>query len=440
MDYKISRYTYFFRSDRGDSFVYNSQTNSLIKLGEKIYITIEKAKVIGDTTFRQLPRGIFEEFRKAKIITTLEEEENYLLSLEINNDISRFMANRLVLVIAPTTMCNFDCPYCFEKNKTSKIMSDKTIDDTIRFIKDFKYSDRLHLTWYGGEPLLALDVIKKILYKIREELPLLKIDYHFLVTNGYNLNEQTIDLFQEYPLNEIQITLDGDKERHNQKRRLKNSNIGSYDRILANIDLVASSLPDTTVSIRVNIDKDNAHEFAAIRASLLQKWNHHKNIMIYPGIIRIEDEEHKCMGCESLLHRDIRDLFFSLDNDVYFYPRLSSKGCCATRVNSYVIGPEGEFYKCWNDMSDPNKIVGYIDREHLTNKDLFNRYIASTSCFKDNKCRDCFYLPICVGGCAYYKLKNIFDGGHYDLCSLYKDEGVLKKCLELHYYKKKKNE
>ena len=41
------------------------------------------------------------------------------------------------------------------------------------------------------------------------------------------------------------------------------------------------------------------------------------------------------------------------------YPLLQKdRDCCATVINAYIIGTEGEFYKCWDDVTDNSKIIG----------------------------------------------------------------------------------
>ena len=90
-------------------------------------------------------------------------------------------------------------------------------------------------------------------------------------------------------------------------------------------------MPNTRISIRVNLDKNNVGDFKKIREDLLKKWTSYPNITIYPGILRIEDSVNKCMGCQSLLHDDVRELFYGLRENVNFYPVLQSKGCSATQ-------------------------------------------------------------------------------------------------------------
>ena len=161
---------------------------------------------------------------------------------------------------------------------------------------------------------------------------------------------------------------------------------------------------------------------------------------IYPGFIRIDDETHKKLGCESLLSKDISNLYFDLSDkqniNIHFYPKLIKKGCSANGINAYIIGPSGEIYKCWNDVSNPNKIVGYINQKKIININLLSKYIVGSSCFEDEKCKDCFFLPICSGGCAWYRMKNFFEKGEYNLCSLYKDKITFNNCLEFFYKNK----
>lgn len=65
----------------------------------------------------------------------------------------------LKLIIMPTEQCNFRCKYCyelFEKGKMSKEIQDKLVTFVERHLDEFR---ALNVEWFGGEPLLALDVI-----------------------------------------------------------------------------------------------------------------------------------------------------------------------------------------------------------------------------------------------------------------------------------------
>ena len=110
------------------------------------------------------------------------------------------------MTIAPTRECNFACPYCYEPDRDVVYMSDKTEKNIISFMKRFPKVDRIIITWYGGEPLLAFDRILSMNTKIAD----LKIPYEsIIITNGYLLNQEVIDRLEELKTGRIQITLDG---------------------------------------------------------------------------------------------------------------------------------------------------------------------------------------------------------------------------------------
>ena len=446
MKKSISKYAYLFSNESNDKhLIYVSKNNSFYQISISLFNTLLKFKETRDISLlKSIDKQLLLSLEKSYIIVSENDDDDFLQQMRLENNIQAYSQNTLSLVIAPTTSCNFECPYCFEENKTYKKMSDKTIEYLLCFIKSHEQAKKINLVWYGGEPLLAFDVIQKIISRIKEELPI-TLNVHNIITNGYNLDQTVIDFFKKHPLNSIQITLDGKKDRHDTIRKVRGSHAGSYDRLIKNIDLILHELPDTLLSLRINLDQNNKNDFVDIYKELKNKWKGF-NLEIYPGILRIDNEERNCLSCIAMSHSDIRNLYYELnDNDslkVDFYPRLHSKTCTATGLNSYVIGPEGEIYKCWNDVSNHDKIVGYINQNEFTNSKLYTRYMIACNCFNDPKCLECFFLPLCMGGCAWSKLRNLYEDGKYDLCSLYKDENALKKCLLLHYksINKKKDE
>ncbi|WP_249170374.1 radical SAM/SPASM domain-containing protein [Porphyromonas levii] len=436
MQYKISTYCTLFCTPEGKTYAYLATDNSLLEISRDCYrllMNFHKKKLFSKEDLRK--SNIPVEFIERGVITTIEDEDIYIRAKKLEMRMSSMSKEKLILVIAPTTECNFACPYCFEENKENVFMSDETIDALVHFVKEFKDSKYLHLTWYGGEPLLAIKTIEKILVGFKDNAPEKEIIFNFLVTNGYLVNQKVINVFQEFPLDRIQVTIDGEKERHNATRCLKSNGKGTFDKIVENIGLLLHSLEKTNIHVRVNIDKNNVNDYILIRDLLESKYsNYRERLNVYPGIIRIEDKKNKCMGCESLLHDDIRNLFFNIKERVNFYPVLQGKDCFATHLNSFMIGPKGELYKCWNELGDKKKIIGDIF-SGITNVDLMTRYIVSANCFDDPMCKDCKHLPICSGGCAYYRIKNIYEDSNYNICSLYKGVGVLEKCLMNHLAK-----
>ncbi|MDR1654083.1 MAG: SPASM domain-containing protein [Prevotellaceae bacterium] len=184
----------------------------------------------------------------------------------------------------------------------------------------------------------------------------------------------------------------------------------------------------------------NINNFVPIQKELIKKWSG-KNLYIYPGILRMENQNGTELSHAAISQWEAQKLFYELrKNDIIeggIYPELKcNEGCVATMNNVYIIGPKGEIYKCWNDVSDNSKIVGYIQDANLTNSSLFFRYLLGSKFYYNQECRECFLLPVCSGYCPWFRLKNQYENGKFILCQcVQKVPNMLEKCLEDWYYK-----
>ncbi|MGB5138836.1 MAG: radical SAM protein, partial [Candidatus Zixiibacteriota bacterium] len=123
-----------------------------------------------------------------------QDDREELESIKFIHQMDRYDMTSLGLVVAPTMACNMACEYCFESNKKGK-MSPEIQTAIVEYIE--KKADALNLVdicWYGGEPLLALDVIESITTRLLE----MRQQKHFeyvatMITNGYLLSREVID-------------------------------------------------------------------------------------------------------------------------------------------------------------------------------------------------------------------------------------------------------
>jgi len=123
--------------------------------------------------------------------------------------------------------------------------------------------------------------------------------------------------------------------------------------------------------------------------------------------------------------------------DTEYYPKLHG-GCTATEKNSFVIGPEGEIYKCWMDVGIKEMIVGDIFEKTPWNMGLIANYMAAGDRFLSPECRECFSLPICDGGCPKARMQNKDQFEQVaGICPDFKER--LPEWLEVHYELRLKN-
>lgn len=431
----LSRYNSLLRDSKENCILYNSRTNSLLKIPEEFYSLLKK-----NTDLEEIDPDTKSLCMQHKIFVKQEEDETYYRMKKVEANSLSYSSKSLCLTILPTSHCNFCCEYCFETNKTKSVMSDQTIDDLIRFINDYPNNTDLQITWFGGEPLLGQKQIRTILSRIKTETHV-KLKSHTIVTNGYCLNNHALQIFKEHPLDRIQITIDGTKEHHDQTRILKNGK-GTFDVIINNLKKTLKELPECIILVRVNINQKNKEEFPKIWNYFQEEFKNDQNrIHVYPGIIKVKDEANRCWTCDTLFSKERSEFYYELNDQtmipVNFYPSFKSKGCIATMINGFVIGSEGEIYKCWNEVGNLLQSIGNIHSPEKIDTEKHCKYIIGGSCFEAEECRQCTILPICHGGCPRERISNLFKGTHFELCSIYKDPRILAKSLEIHYSIKK---
>lgn len=434
-----SRYSHIFKTSKGDALIYISKGNSFMECDQELYLLLsetEPGKAISEKLIETLPQEVRDTLENVGFICREYDDEDYFDMLRFVSEASQHDKSTLGMIVVPTLDCNFACPYCFEKNKRATYMSPEIEQRLCDFIIECKGNKPITLYWYGGEPLLASDSIQRILNNLKGKV---EIDEHVLISNGYLLTEDKYDVFDKsFPLKSIQITLDGNTERHNKLRALKyGDSKETYNQIVENIKKYASTHPKCTLHVRVNVDKNNYKDYEeAVRVFAGLDL---KNIQVYPGMIRLENREMTHCIEPAFGRWEIAELHYqqlvNSNREKELYPQIvHTKNCSANRVNSYIVGPEGEIYKCWNDVSNKNAVVGNITKNEITNQQLYYRYHSSCMCFNDPECAKCFYLPICNGKCSWYQLKNKYFGGQFNLCQcLMKAPGMRNKVLETYY-------
>ena len=152
----LSRYLkiYPYRKEPGYLLFFSTKRASKVLLPESVMESIEKGVVIESDEYTLSGLGILVPDRD-------EEKREMLHSIDaMNREATKFGA-----IVVMNLDCNLACTYCYEDGmKGTHYMSSKTADLLIDFIKRNALEKRkhVHLDFYGGEPLLSVDLIKDI--------------------------------------------------------------------------------------------------------------------------------------------------------------------------------------------------------------------------------------------------------------------------------------
>lgn len=403
MKLKESQYNFIYDDLGKDQIVmYNSFTGALAVTKEQQYKQfidyLETGKEIEDKEF-------LENALKCGYLVPKDIDERFLIKTRMMA--GRYSSRTLSLTIAPTMACNFRCIYCFEQGYYgNKLMDENTQENLMKFIKKHingvKY---LHVTWFGGEPLLGMSIIETLSQKMISLCEEINVKYYAnIVTNGYLLTPKVAEKLREYKVTLAQITIDGPKEIHDSRRPLINGE-GTYDIIMKNLMEIGDALP---ISLRINVDYDNISAADKVM-EFLKRNKMLDTIRPYLGlVIPYNDnyQEEKCFSDEIYSKYNLK---FLMDHNIPLqrtYPRPRKNYCGADFCNGWVIDDAGNMYKCWNDIGIPEKVVGNINLgdSYLQRTDLLEKY-SSFDPITYEDCKDCKMLPVCLGGCPHNRME-----------------------------------
>lgn len=422
-----SRYNILFERE-GAYLFYNSLSNAFVELSKELYGLLSAFKA-GDAV-SSIDKDLEDNLVRMKAL--VQDDDTEMLKIKYQSVARRFDNRFVNLTINPTLGCNFACPYCFEGEHKNIFMSEEVEDGIMDFIKRKEGAKRIDVTWFGGEPLLGFPRIVSLTRKIQS----LGLPYRAgMITNGYLLDMKVASQLEQLDMKYVQITIDGLREDHDKWRFLKNGG-PTFERIAENIDTISKTAPSVRVNIRVNIDAGNTDKFVTVFDCFYRK--QYANVVVTPAFVENQTGDYGCAfsGREQLdfIVRLFREHGMNFKS---FYPSYARAECSVRNKNVVVIGPEGEVYKCWNDVGRQDRVVGDI-WGHTSNERLLLQYLAGADPFDDIECKKCVLLPVCSGGCPYKRITNHGKPcGKGDACPLVKLE--IEAHLWMHYQYKRKS-
>ncbi|WP_252229828.1 radical SAM protein [Clostridium sp. ZBS15] len=425
---KKSIYNIIINEGYNNNLIYNSFSGALVNLNEEYYKILNNLEVSNEKS------KIIDELKNVGLLVEDSVDEIKVLERKRNEIIQN--ESILSLTIAPTLNCNLNCSYCFEEKKVG-IMNTNTLNNIVTFVKNTIINGKIKkisIKWFGGEPLMA----KNIIYDLSEKLIGLcennNIKYEAgIITNGCLIDDDFLVQAVRYKINFFQITLDGTREFHNKVKKFNNDK-PTFDIILNNIKKVKSYGIKTIV--RVNVSRANSHCLDDLIEFLqCEKLD---DVHIYLGYIqsfnnKLEFCSNKCLTKEEYSKRYID--FYKKITDKQFtygiekqYPKIRINYCGATKNNSFVIDNDGYIYKCWNEIG--NRDARMCTIEQLDVYDGNNHKYADWNPYKNKECIKCNVLPICGGGCP--NLSNIYK----QLDCQQSKYGIKELMKEIYCYKK----
>ena len=335
------------------------------------------------------------------------------------------------VTITTTLDCNMRCYYCYQKegelNYLSPDMCDAIIDWTKAEIEKHGYP-RIYVDWYGGEPMLNQEVIERFSAAIIPFCAARGVSYKAsLISNGTSWPEDPVGFVTRNAIHNVQFSLDG-PERHHNKRRgtidpkaAAGARTASFDTVMST---VGSLIGSTRIYLRVNVDPWVGWDCLEVIDDCAQRGWLAPDTRFYPYVAVINAMTEHCGFIAKAKQFDkFYDEFNSIQLAFYeklrafrdetsleivqYYPNRITINCAAVNNHAIMFGPNGRMYKCGLDVGDHHRAHATLGLDGAVTAnaaeagpavlaaDRWDRYDP----FTHPTCRECQYLPVCMGGC-----------------------------------------
>jgi len=284
----------------------------------------------------------------------------------------KYFPNYSILRLVITRKCNLNCKYCFVKKLDSKPIDYKIAVNAIDYFLNLPGKHK-SLNFFGGEPLLEFDLIKKITSYFYKQAKIKNKNVHFYMpTNGTIHNKKIIDLFKKYKF-KISVSLDGPEEINNCNRIKKRKD---YKKIISSVKVLNAERINAVVTPKtVNmmyktflfIKSLNIKEISIDTARNV-KWNK-KYLDIYRKNLTL------------IADYCIKNLWQTYKHKIspfheYFISFLINKEDIMKKCNIYktmiTVSPEGEIIPCVDFLRYNKKAIKDYSAGNVNSKNKIN--------------------------------------------------------------------
>lgn len=402
------------------------------------HTVLNSSFILNEEEYEELKKDL-EDGKESQNIINLKKNhilvpDNYNEEKFINFLKDKFNSNKFdleIIYLIFNSACNLKCKYCYVEGSTKKdfrhqSMNEEIFLDTInsikKLIKEVKEKNplmkKLAFIFYGSEPLLSKQLIKRSLKEIDDACKGYKIKPEFnITTNAVLLDDEIIKLFKKYQVN-VSVSLDGPKEL-NDLMRIDNFNKGTYDSIIKGLKKlnkykVPFGISCTISSHNVNLLKENISFFKKLGAKSIGF-----NILLNARYFKIPTvplnklndsliEASDLANSQGIYEDRVQRKFKAFHNSI---PRLKD---CGGVGNQLVFFPNGDVGVCEAYLCNRKEIIGNVKGiclEDIEKNEVVKKW---TKRYPLNM-EDCLYCPavgICGGGCPFNaetRLRNIYE-------------------------------
>lgn len=307
--------------------------------------------------------------------------------------------------------CNLRCKYCFASTGDfgtgRKIMGFDTARRAIDFVVQRSGPRRnIEIDFFGGEPLMAMDTVKKTVEYARSLEQQAGKKFRFTITtNGLLLDDETI-AFLNREMSNVVLSLDG-RRAVNDAMRPTVSGKGSFDVIVPKMKQLVAGRETKDYYVRGTFTRYNM-DFAGDVMAIADEG--FRNISVEPVVsdascpwsLREEDlpallAEYETLARQLHTRREVRFFHFLIDLEQGPCVIKRLRGCGAG-CEYLAVTPEGTLYPCHQFVGNDEYKMGdlYVGDFDQKRSEQF----AELTLYAKEECTACWAKFYCSGGCG----------------------------------------
>jgi uncharacterized protein len=405
--YNLLRINYNILEVDGKKYMFHIPSSSIFELSAESLLVLNKLE--NDEDIESCNSEIIEEFIDMEILGSFFKEKEKDVKIE------NFPAKALILNV--TSGCNLSCTYCYKEDltslKNSGQMTFEIAKDAIdMFFKESPHLQEYSITFFGGEPISNLPLIKEIIAYANAFFGEkgLKIGYS-MTTNATLLTKSIIEYLYENRV-DITVSMDGPEALHNKTRVFENGK-GSYEKVAKNVALLLSIYKDRIVAARVTLTRGVT--------DILKIWDHLKNDIGFKevGFAPVTSgekeffnlsvfeqqkvfEEFKILG-EHYIQNAINGKLNGFSNlhrtVIDIHEGRKKKLPCGAGVGLLSVSYKGDIDLCHRFTGSDFQSFGTIEKG--LDKPALSKFLEKRANEKDSNCQTCRVRYLCAGGCYH---------------------------------------
>lgn len=409
-------------------YVYDTNRNAIINISDNTYNFLKENKNKPLEELTDIPEEVRimmqEDFLSSNKVRKIEHSLTGYLEDILDNKLQ-------TLTLQVTQQCNLRCEYCaysgtyINRRHSEKRMDFETAKKGIDFLINHSQNSKfLNLSFYGGEPLIEFDLIKKCIEYIKVKAEGKKITYN-ITTNATLLVEEHIEFLAANGV-ALTVSLDGPKEIHDRNRKFAGSGKGTFDIIVEKMKKFKEQFPEYYHNINFNCVLDPRNDISCVNefwakdellkdsfvsASYISTDNldesKRKELLVETYSCKFEYEMFKMFL--SKLGRYNKDKvskiaeanFDALKNSLFTMRNMANQlpevfhhgGVCVPGTRKLFMDIQGNFFPCEKcSETSPVMKIGTVDEGFYFNnvKKLLN--IGKIS---EDRCKNCWAIRLC---------------------------------------------